>query len=59
MSALKGVDCFFGGIRAYVTVNRRRKAYDQGFNKEIRYCYFILIPIQLLVNRGRGNAIMK
>ena len=50
---------FFGGIRAYVTVNLRRKAYDQEFNKEIRFCYFIPIPIQLLVNRGRGNAIMK
>ena len=59
MSALKGVDCFFGGIRGYRTVNLRRKAFDQGFNKEIRNCYFIPIPIQLLVNRGRGNAIMK
>ena len=59
MSVINGVDCFFGGIRAYVTVNLRRKAYDQEFNKEIRYCYFIPIPIQLLVNRGRGNAIMK
>ena len=46
-------------LRSYVTVNPRRKAYDQGFNKEIRYCYFIPIPIQLLVHRGRGNAIMK
>ena len=59
MSALKGVDCFFGGIRAYGTVNLRRKAFDQGFNKEIRNCYFIPIPIQLLVNGGRGNAITK
>ena len=55
----KGSWLFFGGIRAYVTVNLRLKAYDQGLNKEIRYCYFIPIPIQLLVNRGRGNAIMK
>ena len=60
MSALKGVDCFFFcGIGAYVTVNLRLKAYDQGFNKEIRNCYFIPIPVQLLINRGRGNAIMK
>jgi len=55
----KGSWLFFGGIRAYVTVNLRRKAYDQGFNKEIRYCYFIPIPIQHFVNRGRGSAIMK
>ena len=60
MSALKGVDCFFFcGIGAYVTVNLRLKAYGQGFNKEIRNCYFIPIPVQLLINRGRGNAIMK
>ena len=55
----KGSWLFFGGIGTYVTVNLRHKAYDQGFNKEIRYFYFIPIPIQLLVNRGRGNAIMK
>ena len=53
------VRLFFGGIGAYVTVNLRLKAYDQGFNKEIRNCYFIPIPVQLLINRGRGNAIMK
>ena len=55
----KGSWLFFVGIRAYVTIHLSRKAYDQEFNKEIRYCYFIPIPIQLLVNRGRGNAIMK
>ena len=34
----KGSWLFFGGIRAYVTVHLSRKAYDQEFNEEIRYC---------------------
>ena len=55
----KGSWLFFVGIRAYVTIHLSRKAYDQEFNKEIRNCYFIPIPVQLLINRGRGNAIMK